>query len=39
MANVLPGENLKLFDDDTNLFISVVDLVRSKREYYHNCSL
>ena len=25
VANVLPGENLKLFADDTNLFIFGVD--------------
>ena len=25
IANVLPGENVKLFADDTNLFISGID--------------
>jgi len=34
MANVLPGENLRLFDNDTNLFISGVKFIM----FSNNCN-
>ena len=36
MANVLPGENPKLFADNTNLFISSVDF-RVLNNNYNYC--
>jgi len=33
IANVLPGENVKLFADDTNLFISGVDSCVLNQKY------